>query len=290
MAKQTLYKHYDLTPAKKQIFSISSFLGVDYSSAQLNVETKHAVDIQNMIFKQGVGNVKRNGWEQIAKANEDEYYAIENGVLNTSKKTNTRNINGVWKFVGEDKQPHIVFHIGNCLYTATGIGKDKTFLDSNLEMLTQDITHNGIVYKATLELLDQKTQAFVGSNRLYILGGNKFYLLRFLSKSFILEEVEESSQTYIPTTTIGITYSWKEKDGEDKPYKVTSVGSRTPLDFVNLLTQWRKNKLVSGTYVESTYSVMASHFWDYELDTSVKPKREEDLKDITVTISSLKEM
>ena len=93
-----------------------------------------------------------------------------------------------------------------------------------------------------------------------------------------MKEVEDDEDTYIPVTTIGIT----EAD--------SAVNEQQILDDVNMMSQWRRNKLVSGTYVDDGVSLRTTRFTDYQLDTSIKPKKETDINNIEITISSLKEI
>ena len=71
------FKVNALNIESRKLLTVSSFMGVDYSPAQLSVDNAHAVDILNMIFKDKV-NQKRTGWEQIAKANDYVYYIQNN--------------------------------------------------------------------------------------------------------------------------------------------------------------------------------------------------------------------
>ncbi len=113
--------------------------------------------------------------------------------------------------------------------------------------------------------------------RLYILGGNKYLMLR-IAPSYELVEVEDSDYTYIPTTSIGVTY-------KDAPTNLVSA-----YDDVNLMTQWRKNKLVSGTYIDNGVDVRTTRFWEWSLDTSIKPKTLSDLNNMEIVISSLRKV
>ena len=90
--------------------------------------------------------------------------------------------------------------------------------------------------------------------------------------------MEDSQYTYIPTTTIGITY-------KDSPVNAISA-----YDDVNLMTQWRKNKLVSGTYIDNGVDVRSTRFWEWDFDTSVKPKTKSDLNNLEIVISSLRKV
>ena len=291
MPRQNTYRHYDLNTGKnwKKNLNVKQFYGVDYNKAQLNVADNHAVDIQNIIYKDKV-NQKRNGWQKISQMVAVNYYVRENGVIDTTRRTNTVSFNGVWRFLDRYNQEHVIAHIGRLLFAVHGLGKGKTFFDCRFTLLASLTTQNGVTYNITKELNDAKSQAFYANERLYILGGNKYYVLKVLASSggssYELNEVEDDLDTYVPTTTIGIVA--KDSIKSDKTVE-SSLSYATSLDDVNLLTQFRKNKLVTGTYVDDGVSLRTTRFWDYELDSSVHGKRATDINDITITISSLKE-
>jgi hypothetical protein len=251
--------------ARKQL-DISNFYGVDYSTSELNVSNLNAVEISNIVYKDKV-NQKRNGWQQVLEIKPFIYHTLDN-----EEKTNGTEINAVWEFVGEDNQTHIVAHVGNILYE---LNKIDNFLFSKAEPLVQREIKNGKVYNYTYELENYKSSAFVGDKRLYILGGNYFYVLRFFDGKFELTKVEDNKETYIPMTRVGVTY-------KDSP-----IASSTAYDDVNLMTQWRKNKLVSGTYFDDGETVRTTRFFDYELESAITSKKESDLNDIEIIVQSL---
>lgn len=281
MPRNTTYRHYDLKFAKgyKKTLTINKFMGVDYGLAQLQVADYHAVDLQNIIFKDRV-NQKRHGWQQLAKMSNTTYY-VEKEDGTYEQRNNTYNFNGIWSFVGEDNQVYVVAHIGKLLYKITGIGKDMNFLNCNIELIATSKVYNGVIINVAKELEDYKSQAFYGNKRLYILGGNKYYVLRGLNSNLNLKEVEDDENTYIPVTTIGIVAANSLSSGE------SSLGHATSLDDVNLMTQYRKNKLVTGMPIAS--EVKKTRYNDYELDTCINPKKNTDINNIKVTINSLKE-
>lgn len=281
MPRNTTYRHYDLKFAKgyKKTLTINKFMGVDYGLAQLQVADYHAVDLQNIIFKDRV-NQKRHGWQQLAKMSNTTYY-VEKEDGTYEQRNNTYNFNGIWSFVGEDNQVYVVAHIGKLLYKITGIGKDMNFLNCNIELVATNKVYNGVIINVAKELEDYKSQAFYGNKRLYILGGNKYYVLRGLNSNLTLKEVEDDENTYIPVTTIGIVAANSLSSGE------SSLGHATSLDDVNLMTQYRKNKLVTGMPIAS--EVKKTRYNDYELDTCINPKKNTDINNIKVTINSLKE-
>ena len=281
MPRNTTYRHYDLKFAKgyKKTLTVNKFMGVDYGLAQLQVADYHAVDLQNIIFKDRV-NQKRHGWQQLAKMSNTTYY-VEKEDGTYEQRNNTYNFNGIWSFVGEDNQVYVVAHIGKLLYKITGIGKDMNFLNCNIELIATSKVYNGVIINVAKELEDYKSQAFYGNKRLYILGGNKYYVLRGLNSNLTLKEVEDDENTYIPVTTIGIVAANSLSSGE------SSLGHATSLDDVNLMTQYRKNKLVTGMPIAS--EVKKTRYNDYELDTCINPKKNTDINNIKVTINSLKE-
>lgn len=281
MPSKSTFQHYDLSFNNKKTFTVELFKGVDYTPAQLSVSKDHATDILNIIFKDKM-NQKRTGWETMAKVATFNYRVEdENGNIDTSVngiKTNTTNINGVWQFYGEDNRLHTVVHIGRLLYVAEFIGKNYTFLDTKLTVIAAQKTIGLSTYTICKELLDIKSNAFVSNKRLYILGGTKFYVLKFVDNQPILSEVEDEPDTYIPTTLIG------------KTYKDSSVPSGSPLDDINLMTMFRKNGLVSGTYIDDGVTLRTTRYWDWELDGSIKGKKPTDINKVVIKISQLKEV
>jgi len=281
MPSKTTFRHYDLDFDNQKTLTIESFKGVDYKPAQLTVSKEHAVDILNIIYKDKV-NQKRTGWEEMTKASAQQYY-VENsdGTIDTSVngiKTNTLNVNGVWQFYGEDSRLHTVIHIGKLLYVAEYIGKNYTFIDTKLTLISTSKQIGLNTYTVCKELLDKKSFGFVSNKRLYILGGTKMFVLKFLENHPYLNEVEDDEDTYVPTTTTG------------KTYKDSSVPSGSPLDDVNLMTQFRKNGLVSGTYIDDGVTLRTTRYWDWELDGSIKGKKPTDINKVVIKISELKEV
>jgi len=269
------FRPYDLSFHKQKRLTISRFLGVDYNPAQLQVANNHATEMENIVHEERV-NQKRRGYEQLAQIKRRSYHVLVDGIY--EERFNEPHFNGFWTFVGDDGQEHCVAHIGKLLYVATGLGKDKSFLDCRFVPLLKDVVVGTTTYHVGIELEDFKSMAFHGYKCLFILGGNALYILRINGNSFALKEVEDSDETYVPVTTIGIT------DADSK------VSGRQALDDVNMMTQYRRNKLVTGTYYDDGVSMRTTRFWDYSLDTSIKPKKAADINNVRVRISTLKEV
>lgn len=229
----------------RKTFTTGYFRGVDYQEAETNLADSNAREILNIIYKDGI-NQTRDAWEQVAKAD--------------------ARVNAVIRFKAEDGYEHTIAHIGNYLYEIFRIGRYYTFLQPFFVQISETKLNN---YRSLM---------VTSGKRLYILGGNKYYLLRITLEGYELVEVEDSKYTYIPTTTIGITYT-------DSP-----ISGITALDDVNLMTQWRKNKLVSGTYIDNGTDIRTTRFWQWDLDTSIKSKSKTDLNNLEVVISELRKV
>lgn len=247
-----------MAKARQQV-SIANFGGVDFSSPLLSVADSRAIDILNFIRKNGV-NQKRKGWEQVAVAPDFQYekQVSSNGTLFWNTFDNPKTFNGMWQFIGEDGDTHIIAHIGKALFIVEGLGQDMDFTDVTFTPLTKIVDGHTTL---PVDLIDEKTNAVASGNRLYILGGSKYLMLRFYiddgANCYDLCAVEDSKYVYVPTTSIGITYA-------DSPVSIRSL-----LDDVNLLSTLRKNKLLSGTLFEANNVVRTTRFFEYELDTDI---------------------
>lgn len=228
----------------RRTFTTGFFAGVDFQEAETKLANYNGREILNILYKDGI-NQTRDAWEQIAKAE--------------------GRVNSLIQFKAEDGYLHTVAHIGKFLYEIFRIGKRFSFLDAIFTKISN------------YELEDYKSFMRVSGNRLYIFGGNKYLMLRIMP-GYELAEIEDSVHTYIPVTTIGLTY-------KDSPISAASA-----YDDVNLMTQWRKNKLVSGTFIDTGANVRTTRFWEWTLDTSVKPKEKANLNNLEIVISSLRKV
>lgn len=246
--------------------SLVEFKGVDYATQRFKVASYHAIDINNFIYRDGVIQ-KRFGTETLINIETTYYIPMsfdEDVEIKEEYKLNTKNVNGLWHFKAEDGKEHIIAHIGNLLYEVLDF-KTLKVLGSNKTKV-----HNGDIYHYAYEFENYKSSAFIGANRLYFLGGNKYMILRFLNDgSYRFSPAENDS--YIPTTTISITY------------KNSSVIGRNSLDKVNLLNHFRKNECLSGT-IKKEDEKTRTDFFDYTLDSPLIVKNEKDYSDILITI------
>lgn len=266
------FKSISRNSSSRYLTAITNFAGVDYSSQRFKVSSTHAIDLLNFIYKDGVIQ-KRNGYEELIEVAPTHYlvygfneepidYNGQNlsanpisGTSDLDYKVNTRSFNGLWSIIGEDKKRHVIAHIGHLLYEITNIDKPTRQI-TPLFSTKQAVYYESEIYNYAYEFLDQKSMGFVGANRFYFLGGNKFMCLRFVENGYYFYPIENHSETYIPTTTMAITY------------KNSYVAGRESLDKVNLMTMWRKNELLSGT-LKNEDDKTQTDFYDYTLDSPI---------------------
>lgn len=276
--KRSAFRHYSLSQAKRHQLDIKSFLGVDYSTQKFLISDGHAIDLKNYVYRDGVMQ-KRHGIEQIILIKTISYIPsnFDNpttpSVEEIHSNENSKTIYGMWKFEAEDGKEHIVAHIGKLMYEIVNI--DNELIEAKL-ISSADAMVDGEVHPLAYEFEEYKSFAVVGGKKLWFLGGNKYMCLRFLPitpqvsrASFFA--LEDSDHTPIPTTTISITY------------KNSIVNRRMGLDNVNLLTMWRKNKLISGTSKQEDEKTKTT-FFEYTLDAPLIVKNPKDMAGIEVTI------
>ena len=276
--KRSSFRHYNLSQAPRKTLSIESFGGVDYSTQRFLVSNNHAIDMMNYIYKDGVIQ-KRNGIEEVYKVLPYKYIAkaFDDYDDTNEVKTNEVNVNGIWKFKAEDEKVHVIAHIGKLLYEITNLDNEKIEMSPIIYEKKLVQGNDSLSYYRCYEFENYKSSAFVGGNRLWFLGGNKFMCLRFLKDSYdntsvYLFPVENSEATPIPTTMISITY------------KNSIANKRASLDKVNLLTMWRKNKMISGTSKNEDEKTKTEYF-EYMLDAPLVCKnKKKDMANFSLTI------
>lgn len=275
------FQPLNLTVSKRYLTAISNFNGVDYATQRFLASQDRAIDIKNFIYKDGVIQ-KRQGYEEIYKLTPTYYIPLNfdgNKKEEIEYKTNTVNFNGIWQFIAEDNQLHVIAHVGKLLYEIKNYNNENISFEpiSNLDIKESEI-HNSYNYFYLFEFEDYKSNAFVGGNRLYFLGGNKYMCLRFVKNAFNEIEtqfyaIENHEKTYIPTTTISITYT------------NSSSANRSGLDNVNLLNKWRKNELISGT-IKNEDDKSQTDFFEYLLDSPLVYEKETDMDDFLIILEN----
>lgn len=258
----------------RKTFNITFNKGIDKASAPFEADPSRALEAVNYVYRDGKVQ-KRYGITNLLNVEPTQYVVADfiYDSVGTAIKANTLTFNGLWRFAAEDGRKHLIAHIGRLLYEITE--SDGEF--SAVPFIAKPGKYEGAV--KCYEFEDYKSMAVIGNNSLYFFGGNKLMRLRFLSNGTpSLKPVENDNDTYIPTTTISITYKNAVKSG------------RTSLDEVNLMTQWRKNRLLSGTgKSENTPEDNEKRLYVYQLDAPIVGKRSiEDIRDIRIKITRRK--
>lgn len=273
MSKRSAFQHYPLGKTKRLQAVTDRFLGVDYSSQKFLVANGRAIDLKNFIF---TGNrvEKRHGYEQLFLVDDFEYVPADfdnpSTALLNEVHTNAKNINNIWAFEGEDSKVHIIAHIGKLLYEVKNIDNDDISVEPILA--SSDLAQvDNLPYYLAFEYENYKSQAFVGGKKLWFLGGNKYMCIRYRTSQVEVFAVENSDKTPIPVTTISITSNG------------STVSQRMSLDKTNLMTEWRINKLITGTTRNEEKKTQKT-FYEYNLDAPLIPKTARDMADITVVI------
>ena len=281
MSKRSAFRHYSLNQATRRQVETKNFLGVDYTTQKFLVANGRAIDLKNYVFK-GKLVEKRHGYEQLFAVDTFEYIPAsfetptQALVEEIHSNENEKNINSIWAFEAEDGIVHIIAHIGKLLYEIKNIDNNAISVQPILSASNATATVDGETHYLVYEFENYKSYAFVGGKKLWFLGGNKFMCLRFYKTINSQEEtsffaIEDSDRTPIPVTTISITY------------KNSIVNQRMGLDKVNLMTEWRYNKLVTGT-TKNEDSKTQTTFYEYTLDAPLVCKNVKDLADISVVI------
>lgn len=256
------FRPVNLSSAGRKTLGIHKFLGVDLSTPKFLIDNGRAVDALNFVYRDNVLQ-KRHGTEEIFKVRPFRYLRKNfDGTIENKSTLSTTNFNGMWSFIAEDKQRHIIAHIGKLLYELKENEEPQPILAEQEKYADEGDIERVVLY----EYEDFKSTAYVNDYKLWFLGGNKFVCIRFLNDKCICEPVEDSEIAYVPTTTISITYNDSRASG------------RHSLDNVNLLTMYRKNKLISGTYKKEILE-NTTPYYEYTLDSPLITKN--GVKDMT---------
>ena len=255
----------------RKTYSITFNKGLDKSSLPFEANPARALDALNYVYRDGKVQ-KRFGVNELLNV-EPTHYAIVNfdGTANGAFSVNSTEWNGIWRFVGEDGKEHLIAHIGKLLYEVSE--EDGYWNVTPITANSTTYSRDGYTYYSCYEFESYKSRAVIGNKALYFLGGNKFMKLRYKVGSIrTFVPVEEDTDTYVPTTTISITYE----------NAITS--GRQSLDQVNLMTRFRKNLLLSGIGKPTDSAILTKNF-EYTLDSPLICKdRITDMAAFTMTL------
>lgn len=203
-----------------ETLSVGALMGVDFSSSNLNITDNHASAIQNFLKKNNILQ-KRNGWEEILNI-------IDNTTSNDiSVFGENAQINGLWSIKINNNntyEKYYIAHIGINFYELKNLETNRF----------EKITYEKIETTTTIDgITNEKSFGIVANDRLYVLCG-KYIVIKYdnLTKKFKISQVYNDEDTYIPTTTIGITAE-----------NSTSGIRRSSYDSPNMLTSYRYNTI-----------------------------------------------
>ncbi len=225
----------NISNAKTYTKTFGSFLGADYTENELHVSGQRAVEMQNIINKDGE-NQKRYGYTQIL--------GFEG-----------KQINGLWEIEdGEDKQ--VIIHVENKFYKTIINSKDITENNNTIQEISINKNYIPPYYEKeeweeylNNAVKNEISYGIVKGKRLYIFCGIMLVYGKF-NNTWELRAVRDNEDTYVPITTSNISHSKSE------------VNTRYTLDSVNLMSCRRINKLYG------TNSTMTLNADDYSTTTN----------------------
>jgi hypothetical protein len=199
------------SPETKRI-QFEGFMGVDYANTPLNVALNRSSSISNLIHKDGA-NRKRPGWVEILNIEDANHDPMP--------------INGFWSFKDKANNEHNIVHAGTKLFKVE-------FGSNSFSSDITDITPSGVT------ITNKISYGVVRGERLYLLCGTYLVYGKWPT-NWVVRTVYNNEDTYIPTTTVGISALG------------SVINARTSLEEVNLLNDKRKNKLICENIESNVY-------------------------------------
>lgn len=244
-----------------------AFRGLDMSTPRFQVDSSRALDMNNYIWRDNAVQ-KRFGTEPVLDIPTTYYYDATVDGIDKSPKLCVLNqfteIHSMW-VVGD----FIVVHKGCLLFFTDG---SSVWLCGNgkyrNETGSDNMTHN---YSGAYIVPDRKFGAIYGNGALWLFTGEGFYKLtiEFSEDNVphaVFKRVADDKDTYVPTTTVGITS------------KESGIGARSTIEGGNLLNSKRKNGIATSSKDEPDKNGV----YEYVLDSKV-----DGTKPIEVEISSI---
>lgn len=215
-----------------------AFRGIDESTPKFQASTSRAIDMLNYTWRDNCVQ-KRFGTKPSFEDIGTTYYFEKTSNLLEQKSSTP--IYDMW-WLNET----LIIHKGVLLFKWE-IGEDKPSLitidDTTRSKTIDNVTHT---YEHTICVPDKHFGAITHKNTLWLFTGNGYY--KYTNGKLSL--VQDSKDTYVPTTTIGITSNG------------SGLGARTTLESANMLTRKKKNKLV-GVPKDNSYPL------SYTLDSKI---------------------
>ncbi len=256
----------------RKTYTITFNKGLDRLSLPFEADPARALDELNYVYREGRVQ-KRHGYNELL--NVEPTYYVKVGFDDVSSGVyaqNTTEWNGIWRFKAEDGEYHLIAHIGKLLYE---IEEEDGYWEANpITANSTTYLKDGNLYVSCYEFESYKSVAVIGGKSLYFFGGNHLMRLRYRAGSIrTFQAVEDNASTYIPTTTISITYENAIASG------------RQTYDQVNLMSRFRKNTLLSGVGKPSDSDIVTEHY-EYTLDSPMICKNNAtDMASFSMTIT-----
>ena len=217
--KQTIPTYTNSTKS----LTLGNFKGIDASSSPFEVKTTRATYCQNLINENGA-NHKRRGWT----VNEEMFgFIYEHGFTDLMDvKRVTFRVNG--------KNVKATVFVGFC--------RDDTDLRVAVKFDDNESYSSSEDYQSLGVWTTKKTfHCFESNGNIYFITCGNFYIVTALEKDgggykASFGHIEYNS--YRPTTTISINNELEESEGS----------TRKSFEYANLLTTYRKNKLIGLNY------------------------------------------
>lgn len=240
-----------------------AFRGLDMSTPRFQVDSSRALDMNNYIWRDNAVQ-KRFGTEPVLDIPTTYYYDATAKNPKLCVLNQFTEIHSMW-VVGD----FIVVHKGCLLFFTDG---GSVWLCGNGEYRNEtgsdNMTHN---YSGAYIVPDRKFGAIYEKGALWLFTGDGFYKLTIEFNEdnvphAVFKRVADDDDTYVPTTTIGITS------------KESGIGARSTIEGGNLLNSKRKNGIATSSKDEPDKNGV----YEYVLDSKV-----DGAKPIEVEISSI---
>ena len=192
-----------LTSPTKYNQTYQTFRGVDLTHSKISVEGYRAVDMRNFIME-NEANTKRFGWEELYR-----FEGLDN------------QINGIWtldtSYPITDEQGNITDYSKDSVVLVQVAKKfyiirDFGIENSNINNVKSTINRNNNIIEVPFQLgadqyvLNEKSEAYVRGNRLYILCGDLLVFGKWAennkwtgNETYEIRRVYDDVDTYIPT-------------------------------------------------------------------------------------------
>lgn len=264
------FKRITANARELQNTTIGNFSGVDLSSPTLQANTARSVELLNFVKKQKF-NQKRFGFHQvISKNNDNDGYS---------------KIHGVWTFIDSTNTERVIVHIDDHFVLLNNLGSDKSYFDINQDDFATWIIDVWSVGALPIYMEvgpEENSFGFASDGYLYVLGGGKYIRFKYdaASEDIVAEDLTDNFySTFIPLTRNSIVPTGSSVEGLSQAY-----------DDVNMLTQWKKNAMITGTFGNNLTSnpFHSSGYTEFQLDSNVNPKTFSDLNDSVLKLSYLK--